>query len=403
MPGAGTARAGSLAERQRLLDLTRLVSRAGRRPTGVDRVELAYLQHLPAPWALVRTALGFLLLDPEGAAAARTLIEIGTWPPPGPLARLARRGDPARAGLEGALRRLAIGRARHSGLGALLRRHVPGGTYVNVGHTALADTLLSGLAAADMRVAVMVHDTIPLDWPDHQRPGASERFAAFLARAGQNADLVIANSAATAADIARHLDHPPPETVVAHLGVPRPVPGEAPHGPWTGTPYVATIGTIEPRKNHAFLLDLWERMGTTAPPLLVLGARGWENHATFARLDAQPHRVHELNDLGDAEMFGLLQESAGLLFPSLAEGYGLPLLEAAHLNVPVICNDLRVFREIAPSFPIYASICDDYLWEHSIKGLVERAATRNTGTSEAPAGIAPPGWNDHFRTVLPRL
>ncbi|SEK25231.1 Glycosyl transferases group 1 [Roseivivax marinus] len=392
----------------RLLDLSRTVSRAGRRPTGVDRVERAYLEYLSraddAPlWGLVRTGAGFLLLDPGSVAAIRDRLDGPGWDVPGLAARLMRRGDPDRAGAEDTVRRRAVGRVLPGGLGRLLRRHLPLGTrYVNVGHTALSDRLLAGLTEAEARIAMMIHDTIPLDWPDHQRPGTPDRFAHLLHRAERHADLLIANSKATADDIAGHLDTPP-DTVVAHLGIDPPRPGTAPSGPWSDRPYLVTVGTIEPRKNHAFLLDLWEEMGADAPPLLILGARGWENHATFARLDAGPPGIHELNGLDDGALFALVAGSAGLLFPSLAEGYGLPLLEAAALGVPVVCSDLPVFREIATGFPIYAPLSEHYLWTKAIRRLIAEAAAPGTGAPGQRTGITPPSWRAHFDTVLARI
>ena len=75
----------------RLLDLTRLVSRAGRAFTGIDRVEYAYLVHLldAGPlWGLVRSSMGYLLLDPEGCAALKRQFTAGDWPAPDLLSRL---------------------------------------------------------------------------------------------------------------------------------------------------------------------------------------------------------------------------------------------------------------------------------------------------------------------------
>ena len=83
----------------RLLDLTRLVSRAGRAFTGIDRVEYAYLVHLldAGPlWGLVRSSMGYLLLDPEGCAALKRQFTAGDWPAPDLLSRL-RRLPPGRA------------------------------------------------------------------------------------------------------------------------------------------------------------------------------------------------------------------------------------------------------------------------------------------------------------------
>jgi glycosyltransferase involved in cell wall biosynthesis len=233
-----------------------------------------------------------------------------------------------------------------------------------------------------------------LDFPQFQRPGSVPRFAAFLARAGRVADVILCNSEQTRADVARHLGAAMPESIVAPLGITPVAPGEAPGGPWQA-PYFVTLGTIEPRKNHALLLDLWPEIPEAH--LLICGSRGWENHATFARLDARPARVHELPGLGDAQIAALLQGSAGLLFPSLAEGYGLPPVEAAALGVPVLCNSLPIYREVLGNIPVYADVDDRYRWRNTITAM---AARHRAGNGKAPRRYAPPGWAAHFDKAL---
>lgn len=386
----------------RLLDLTRLVSRAGRTMTGVDRVEYAYLQHLRAAgplFGLVRSSLGYVLLDPEGCRALEHRLRDGDFGPADRLSWLKPGLDPMRARAEAALRRICRDRCLPRGLARMLRRHLPDGTvYLNTGHTNLTARVLSGVRRIPgARVAVFVHDTIPLDHPRFQRPGTVTRFAGFLAQAGRSADVILCNSHQTARDLARHLGPGPPRTEVAPLGVPRPVAGHAPSGPWAGRPYFVTLGTIEPRKNHALLLDIWPDVPEAH--LLVIGSRGWENHATFARLDAGLPRVHELTGLPDAAVFALLKESAGLLFPSLAEGYGLPPVEAAALDVPVVCNDLAIYREVLGDIPVYADVGDRYLWRTIVGRLAKDHGTGGPRET-AGAGYEPPDWDAHFKAVL---
>ncbi|WP_353471183.1 glycosyltransferase family 1 protein [Salipiger sp. H15] len=390
----------------RLLDLTRLVSRAGRVMTGVDRVEYAYLDRLlqgPVPlFGLVQTSLGYLLLDRAGCAALRARLDADDWPEPDLLARLARRKDTARAGAETALRGVALARTPAALLGRTLRRHLPPGTtYLNTGHSNFSQGVIDALRGVEgRRIAVLVHDTIPLDWPQYQREGSAQRFAAFLKRVGENADLVICNSEVTRTDIARHLGPVPlPEAVVAHLGVTPPDPGTPPEGPWTGQPYFVVLGTIEPRKNHALLLDIWREL---APPaqLLICGARGWNNAGVFAALDAGIPRVHEMPGLGDAEIAGLLRQSAGLLFPSFAEGYGLPPVEAAGLGVPVLAAPLPVLREVLGDIPIYADESDRYLWASRIRQMAKGYRAQPDEAAGTQAGYFPPTWDAHFKAVL---
>src|SRR6056297_3395230 len=129
----------------RILDLTRLISRAGRVPTGVDRVELAYLRRFvadPVPcFGLVRTAWGYALLDRAGTGALLDRFEgRSAWGPRDAMARLAPRAPRNKQRAESDVRRLAIARTTRRGLAGLIGRHVPQDCiYYNVGHSNLSD------------------------------------------------------------------------------------------------------------------------------------------------------------------------------------------------------------------------------------------------------------------------
>jgi glycosyltransferase involved in cell wall biosynthesis len=179
--------------------------------------------------------------------------------------------------------------------------------------------------------------------------------------------------------------------------------GIPPDGPWTGAPYFLAIGTIEPRKNIGFLLDVWDGLtGDDDPHLILCGRRGWMNEDVFARLDQSPPRVHELSELNDETMWGLLKNSNGLLFPSLAEGFGYPALEAERLKVPLICNPLPVFKEVLGDTPIYAGESDCYVWREEINKLAQRRRDRS-GERYWDMSFESPTWQDHFNQLFTAL
>lgn len=390
-----------------LLDLTRLVSRLGRGPlTGIDRVEYAYLSHLlglnDALFGLIRTAVGFVLLDRLGCAglAAKVRGEAALGPTD-IIGRLMYRVNPVRARAEADVRRLAIARSARPFLRGMLR-DMAGARYLNVGHANLTNRSLAAIRAAGLQAVVMVHDTIPLDHPAFARPGTVEPFRAKLAAIACHADLVLHTThdvqAKTNAQMAQ-LGRVPPGLVAA-LGVPIPVPGEMPFGIEKAPAYFVTIGTIEPRKNHALLLDVWANLGPNAPRLFIIGARGWADASVLRRLDrlSPDGPVRVLSGLDDSSLAALLQNARALLFPSLAEGFGLPPVEAAALGVPVVASNLAVIRELLEDFAVYLDATDSYSWMETIKTL---AAAAHDGTAQKR--LKPPNWADHFKTVLSGL
>ena len=178
----------------RLLDLTRLVSRVGRGPpTGIDRVELAYLTRFlgddaPARF-LVTTRRRHLLLDKPAAWRFRERLSGRMpWGAPDLAALLSPRLPEARRRAEADLRREAEASARPADLARLIPR---GATYFNVGHANLTLPLLSALGAAGASRTALIHDTIPLDFPEFSRPEAAAAFAARLAAVSAVADRVL--------------------------------------------------------------------------------------------------------------------------------------------------------------------------------------------------------------------
>jgi len=403
----------------RLLDLTRLVSRLGQgQPTGVDRVESAYLAHfptLPHPvFGLVRSKLGFLLLNHQAMSAFQRLVTAQTpLPPADLLSRLSRMRQPLLARAETAVRRLALVRCRPQTLSQTLRQILPDGfTYFNTGHANLNPKTLTAIksgGATHMRF--LVHDTIPLDHPEFTRPDTIASFDKKMAAIAAHADTVIHTAqttrAATERHFARHGRIPP--GLVAPLGITALKPSAVPPRPH---PYFVTLGTIEPRKNHAFLLDIWEAMHRTLPlqnipHLLILGRRGWSNEPVFDRLNTLPFRnqtLFELPNLPDDTVANLLAHARGLLFPSHVEGYGLPPLEAASLGTAVIVPPLAIYHETLGNYPVYATLNDSYSWMETIIRLAddqkEQGQAGQVQKSASENMVKIPQWDTHFKIAL---
>lgn len=351
-----------------ILDISRLVSRLRyATPSGVDRVEMAYVRGLLAHYG---EALDFSAVHPAG--------RYGRVPRQAALAFLdrleARWADaddqPVRLSLPAVVPQLA----------ALWPRRVPparrGAVYVQVSphHLTRAGTMRRILDREQARFVCMVHDLIPIEFPEYARPSGAALHRRRIETVAALADTVIVNSAATGRSLQPWLDRSgrAVDVAVALLGTVPMVP--AIPDPGDGRPYFVCLGTIEPRKNHLLLLHLWRQLAETLPDhavprLVVVGRRGWENEQIVDMLERCPaleHHVTEIGSCPDARLSSLLRGARALLMPSFAEGYGMPVAEALSVGTPVICSELAALREVGGTVPDYLDPLDGPGWRAAV-------------------------------------
>jgi len=123
-------------------------------------------------------------------------------------------------------------------------------------------------------------------------------------------------------------------------------------------PVYLMVGTIEPRKNHAYLLDAFDSLWRCGLKinLCFVGKAGWKCEVILKRIRNHPEfnrRLFMLNDLSDTELDYGYRKSRSLVFPAFAEGFGLPLVEAMQRGLPVMAGDISVFREVGGDFVAY--------------------------------------------------
>ena len=113
-------------------------------------------------------------------------------------------------------------------------------------------------------------------------------------------------------------------------------------------PYVLYIGAIEPRKNVDTLLDAWADSNLRRDfDLVIAGASGWSSEKTMARLASRPSGVRYLGYVPEDELPGLTAGAMAFVYPSLYEGFGLPVAQAMAAGVPVITSNASSLPEIA--------------------------------------------------------
>ena len=167
--------------------------------------------------------------------------------------------------------------------------------------------------------------------------------------------------------------------------------------------YFVVLGTIEARKNHNLLLHIWrllvEQNYPDIPYLIIIGRRGWECETTIDLLERcekiRPF-IKELNNCSDAELINWLGSARALLFPSFIEGFGMPLVEAYALGVPVIASDLAVYREFAQDIPDYIDPLDAIKWRRYILDYSHENSNLRKNQLMRMQNFIFPTWEIHF-------
>lgn len=396
-----------------LLDISRLIWRARRKgPTGIDRVELAYAQHFIAsnrerPAYAVLHLLGFVFaISPSGG---RRFIEDLTarWHGSTPTTQWANL--------------VAIVKVYSHLLSSLwlfgpwlrarLRRYPGSPTFLVVSHHHVSRDRTIDRIRCTLRVKTVcfLHDLIPIDFPEYFKPGWERRYHQLASNVGRLFDAVIANSETTARSLRACLKEEPEiaETRMIRVTAPGVRTFQRPTGfhDAQDRPYFVVLGTIEPRKNHLLLLNLWTRLASMmpAPPrLFVIGHRGWENEQVVDMLERSRRLrglVEEHNGLSDAQVGALICGARALLLPSFAEGFGLPLAEALASGVPAICSDIPVFRELGCNAPEYLDPLALQSWLDAVVDYSQADSARRAAQMERLTHWQMPSWSDHFATV----
>ena len=431
----------------RVFDITRLSKRATfPGPSGIDRVDLAYLNRLrslgPVEY-LVNGVAGFSVIDPRlGDAFADKLQAVwrGEQEPFTPRqltplsdasqrVRMAGKWQARRRGLAEIHATRSLHELCASGISGLdlldasaaegayrvdnrWRINGKAGCFFGISHSMLGrSAYLAALARHPQLKRVMfIHDTIPCDFPEYCREHEGPKHLLRLRNAFRYATHLVVNSEYTA----RQMDHwrkimgaPELPVAVIPIGVDPGVLAHADgaHAPVSPPrPYFVMLGTIEPRKNHALLVHLWREFAENLPPaeipeLLIIGRRGWDNETLFRLLDrceALRGRVREMNGVPDAELWPLLHGARAMLFPSFVEGWGMPLVEALCLGVPVIGSNIAPFQEAGQGIPKLLSPLDGNGWREAILDFSRDDSPARLEQIERLKHYRPPTWDGHF-------
>jgi len=164
------------------------------------------------------------------------------------------------------------------------------------------------------------------------------------------------------------------------------------------------VGTLEPRKNHSFVIDSFERLwrGGWSEKLLLLGRVGWNCDKLIRRIRSHPEfgkRLYMSNHSNDSEVEYAYRKSKGVITSSWDEGYGLPIVEGLHYNGTVIASDIPVHREVGLDRVHYFPLKDpNSLVEILADGQVYERAVRQARREMPSSALTT--WADSYRSLI---
>ena len=197
------------------------------------------------------------------------------------------------------------------------------------------------------RITATLYDMTCWLAPETHTAGNVAVAKTFAKRVLVRADGLIAISESSRADSIRILGLRPERIEVIYPGVAESFFGAPPTA--RQKPYILFVGTIEPRKNVAVLLDAYERLAPSLKEefdLVVAGPPGWGEPTTLRRLESRSPGVHYLGYVPEQDLPGLTAGATVFVYPSLYEGFGLPVAQSMAAGVPVITSNVSSLPEV---------------------------------------------------------
>jgi glycosyltransferase involved in cell wall biosynthesis len=256
-----------------------------------------------------------------------------------------------------------------------------GWTHTNI------ETIRRQKAERGFRFVLLLHDIIPLLFPYFYKPADVNIFRSYLDTALPLADLVVFTSKCAEADTQRYSAERGlaiGRTAIVPLGAdgvrqPAPATNLAGHGVESGR-YILFVSTIEPRKGHRMILDAWTQLLADGVPqrhgmkLLLVGRPGWlvdDLIADLARLEPETDRVIARHGIEDDALALFYANAAFCVFPSLYEGYGLPVVEAMQYGKPIIASSAGPVPELVGGLCPCLDPRDTGAWRDQIRAWIE--------------------------------
>ncbi len=256
--------------------------------------------------------------------------------------------------------------------------------------------------------AAVVFDLVAFDpaLRPQRRSGIIERLT--LPAAVRRSAALIAISRATESALIERFPRARGKTTVALLGAATALAEAAPQVP-AGVPtsgYVLAVGTLEPRKNLPRLVAAYQRLPRALQdlhPLVVTGRLGWDAGETVTALRTLGERAIQTGFVSDAELSALYRDCALFAYPSLGEGFGLPVLEAMAAGAPVLTSDRSSLPEVGGDAAAYCDPTDTAAIATALESLLLDGDRRGSLGAAGPPRAAEFSWDRTAAVTLEAL
>ncbi|MEA3397398.1 MAG: glycosyltransferase family 1 protein, partial [Chloroflexota bacterium] len=233
------------------------------------------------------------------------------------------------------------------------------------------------------RALLTVHDLSFLHYPDTFTPPLLRYLETCVPRSVARADHILADSEATRQDLIALLAVPPEKVTTLYSGVsphftPQAAPGERErlrtrYG-ISERPYILAVGTVQPRKNYVRLMRACAPLAASGDlELVIAGKPAWLAEPILAAA-AERDYVHLLGFTADGDLPALYRQAELLAFPSLYEGFGLPVLEALACGIPVVASSASSVPEVVGEAGVLVSPTDTAAWTAALRQALEDTA-----------------------------
>jgi glycosyltransferase involved in cell wall biosynthesis len=253
---------------------------------------------------------------------------------------------------------------------------------------------------------MVIHDLTTFIYPEHRGKEVSERLSLRVQEAAKKAQKIIAVSQTTASDSVKYLKITKNKIKVIYPGLAAmPKPAKNLPGRLRTKQYLLFVGTVEPRKNLIGLFKAYALLPMVLQekyPLVIVGAQGWNNGETYDVLKALKleDKVKFLGFVADPVLAKLYKEAAVFVYPSLYEGFGLPVLEALSYGTPVVTSNVSSLPEVAGRAALLIDPQDPKSIASGLQRLLEGKAEVELLQNEAQKQVQKFAWEKCARQTL---